>query len=100
MFNQVVDRVLKGTWLQLVQVINHHHFGLIEIVRDEIWHIGLGIRFESPILRFSGVFLQPQRLAHLRSGCSGFLCNNERQRMHKKERRLLRQMEQLVEPSR
>jgi len=68
--NQVVDRVLKCSWLQLIQVINHHHFGLIEIVGNEIWHSGLCIRFDPPILPFSGVFLQPQRFAlpHFWSG--------------------------------
>ena len=78
MFNQVVDRVLKGTWLQLVQVINHHHFGLIEIVGNEIWHIGLRIRFDPPILPFYWVFLQPQRLAHAKLGWRGFVLMFER----------------------
>ena len=56
MFNQVVDRVLQCSWLQLIQVVNHHHFRLVEIVGDEIWHIGLRIRFDLPILPFLGFF--------------------------------------------
>ena len=73
MFNQVVYGMLKCAGLQLIQVIDYHHFGLIQIVRDEIWHIGFRIRFDPPILSFSWVILQSQRVCNRTKLWSGFV---------------------------